>query len=188
VHGYWTASIIEYVTETPAAHRTAGRKIVSVSGVFRLESWVLDYPQEVEIAPGQWAFGRPPPQQRPRKSRFEAHTAPPGQLPYVGPGVRTNGFYFLGLAWGRQVTEGPIDFGTPMWLMPTWYLYLPCWFPMVVAAFLPGLWLRGYSRRRLRHKRKRLGLCPSCGYDLRGSPDRCPECGEASLAVNEGAA
>ena len=53
---------------------------------------------------------------------------------------------------------------------------LPLWIPVVFFGLMVGI---TYAPIRRRRKRKKLGLCVKCGYDLRASKGRCPECGEA---------
>ena len=51
---------------------------------------------------------------------------------------------------------------------------LPLWVPALMFAIAPAWPLSSPYRRR---RRRKLGLCLKCGYDLRGSAERCPECG-----------
>jgi len=46
----------------------------------------------------------------------------------------------------------------------------PYWFLSALAMVVPVVWFR-------RRGRVGAGLCAVCGYDLRATPDRCPECG-----------
>jgi hypothetical protein len=58
-----------------------------------------------------------------------------------------------------------------MWLLlPYW----PTALSLSLLLIIPAMHLMRWRRRR---RRSRLGVCPACGYDLRGTPDRCPECG-----------
>jgi hypothetical protein len=67
------------------------------------------------------------------------------------------------LTWPRTAAPPPARLSIPHTLLAT-YLLVPD------ALRLLLRWRRGQLERRA-------GLCPKCGYDLRATPDRCPECG-----------
>ena len=57
-------------------------------------------------------------------------------------------------------------------VFPAWVIAAPLGAPL-------ALWVIRTSRKRRFNSR----LCPACGYDLRATPDRCPECGTAAAGA-----
>ena len=56
-------------------------------------------------------------------------------------------------------------------------LSAPFWAMVAIFSTGPVLWGRRRFREAMHRKRSLRGLCPVCGYDLRSSFERCPECG-----------
>jgi hypothetical protein len=101
--------------------------------------------------------------------------------------------------WYYQLDEDTLDFepagGPPHGLLGIEYRYstyakygrakslwlvIPNWAAALCCAILPAGWLaREVRRRHLCRYRLSHGLCLGCGYDLRATADRCPECGAA---------
>ena len=79
----------------------------------------------------------------------------------------TRGHRFAGFAAARMSVPDERDY-----LLIT----VPHWFVALLFSGCPTWW---WIKRRVRYGP---GLCQRCGYDLRATPDRCPECGTVSAA------
>jgi hypothetical protein len=79
---------------------------------------------------------------------------------------------------GGVVVQGPN--GSVAWRTNGFYgaVEIPWWSLLVLFSVVPAS--RWVARRR-RVAKVRRGLCTECGYDLRATPGRCPECGAVPL-------
>ena len=85
--------------------------------------------------------------------------------------------------WGASIEVAPVSAGTdgseppPPVTGTAYYIRIPLWAIVIASAPVPGIWMyRSMCRRRWFANNR----CVQCGYDLRASPDRCPECGTAA--------
>jgi hypothetical protein len=74
----------------------------------------------------------------------------------------------------RRVVNGPA-------VTDVWIVQAPLGALALLLALVPAIRLR---RRAIRRRRRLIEApcCSGCGYDLRATPDRCPECGTIPTA------
>jgi hypothetical protein len=103
-----------------------------------------------------------------------AHADPlPGQITLgyscYRPRADETGPIFSAFDVGRQLT--PDEGGRYLW---RGWIQVPYWFVALASAVVPAYGAAGWYRRR---QRLQAGVCRRCGYDLRATSGRCPECG-----------
>jgi hypothetical protein len=78
---------------------------------------------------------------------------------------------------GNLFELGTVHTAGTGWKAQTSGVQFPLWSAFILTAVLPTLWIGKLATALRRRGRSATGSCPTCGYDLRASPSRCPECG-----------
>jgi hypothetical protein len=98
---------------------------------------------------------------------------------FLPPKSSTTMVHFAGVWWSDRVSGNLSD----RWMRQQ-MLRIHYWIPTTLFMVLPLLWL---LKRLIQRRRKASNLCVTCGYDLRATPNRCPECGlvpEATFSLS----
>jgi hypothetical protein len=122
----------------------------------------------------------------------ESNPRPPGEVP-TPPGLTPFGmpgwYYTYSSYWGSvypfdALADDALTFRGFQWVSShsaapgfwqrSWSIATPAWFVVLVFALPGARWVVIQLRQR---RAKPAGFCASCGYDMRATPERCPECG-----------
>jgi len=79
-----------------------------------------------------------------------------------------------GFAWRRKTWTYYRKPPAPPFSDESSMLQLPHWAIAIPSMIWPAIAARAILRRR---RAVRSGCCARCGYDMRATPERCPECG-----------
>ena len=101
--------------------------------------------------------------------QYSAYSTPAGGLAGELAARDRNGGWLrsIGFAYARFDYTGDGRSVRRAWYAPHWAV-AGC-FGVPAALWAVGMWRQG--------RRRGPGVCARCGYDLRATPERCPECG-----------
>lgn len=91
--------------------------------------------------------------------------------------IWTRGTYMQLQAPDLSQPVGPPDNALLTWWEKAEGWAVPMWFIAALCSGLLALQLPAIAAALRQRRRMQAGHCPHCGYDLRASPSRCPECG-----------
>jgi hypothetical protein len=146
--------------------------ILWVRSYWQLDVWVHDvdehsYAFRTDRAAVCYRHLTPPPRIRPRWS----HEVYPADFRMFPPVSQRS---ILGFQYDAgTITMPPMKQGLQPRMDYT-AIVVPDWALVLCFGFLPARRAAAFFKKR---RRVLEGHCKTCGYDLRATPDRCPECG-----------
>jgi hypothetical protein len=163
VRSYWGSDFIEYrvlVAADPTRTEYKSREIKWTRGRARvvighdnvyLHARIRSEQLKHEVGHGAWSVGR-------LGARHIGWGSPEPHTLWGRLGFAT---------WEDGWTSSPFESYRQVWEGPAWL-------PFTLFAIAPAAWV---LKRGNRWRRYGQGRCVTCGYDLRATPERCPECG-----------